>query len=81
MLFRNVFREILERLQGIDRRIGVLEAVIESQAREARQREEALRAQLEVKRQELEALGVQGLHVVEQLDVARRRVRELEAKG
>lgn len=81
MLFRNVSREIVERLQGIDRRIGALEATIETLARESRQREATLREQLEVKRQELEALGVQGLHVVEQLDVARRRIRELEGKG
>jgi len=81
MLFRTVFREILDRLQGIEQRIGAFEASTETLGREARQREAVLREQLEVKRQELEALGVQGLHVVEQLDAARRRIRELEGKG
>ncbi|MFO1052843.1 MAG: hypothetical protein U1F36_11565 [Planctomycetota bacterium] len=64
---------ILSRLDRIEARIGALESAIAALGREAE-----LRAQLEVKRQELEALGQQGLFVVEQLDVARRRIRELE---
>lgn len=80
MLFRTVFREILDRLQGIEQRLGALETAVAADGREARQREDALREQLEIKRKELEALGAQGLHVVERLDEALRRIRELEAK-
>ena len=81
MLFRSTSREILERLAGLDQRIGALESTIGKLLSDASQRETALREQLDVKRQELEALGVQALHVVEQLDGARRRIRELEGKA
>ncbi|MCA8977990.1 MAG: hypothetical protein KDC98_24910 [Planctomycetes bacterium] len=81
MLFRTVFREILDRLEGIDHRLAALEATIATMANAGRQREETLRDQLEAKSSELEAMGEQGLHVVEQLDSALRRIRELEAGG
>jgi septal ring factor EnvC (AmiA/AmiB activator) len=81
MLFRTVFRQILDRLESIEQRLAAIEASNAATLQQAQQREAALREQLERKQRELEALGAQGLHVVDQLDQARRRIRELEGKG
>lgn len=81
MIFRTVFREILDRLQTIEQRLGAIETSHAASAQQSEQREAALRDQLDRKQRELEALGAQGLHVVDQLDQARRRIRELEGKS
>lgn len=81
MLFRTVFRQILDRLQSIEQRLAAIEASNAAALQQAQQREAELREQLERKQREIEALGTQGLHVVDQLDQARRRIRELEGKG
>lgn len=79
MLFRSVFRQILERLQSIEHRLASIEASNAAALQQAQQRESDLRDQLFRKQLELQDLGTQGLHVVDQLDQARRRIRELEA--
>lgn len=75
-MFRTVFREILDRLDRLDARLERVEHQLDSLAREP-----ALRDELAAKRQEIDALAEQGLHVVEKLGEARRRVRELEGRG
>ena len=77
MLFRSVFRQILERLQSIEHRLASIEASNAAALQQAQQRESDLRDQLFRKQLELQDLGTQ--HVVDQLDQARRRIRELEA--
>jgi len=73
-VFRTVFRDILDRLDQLDRRIAGVEATLESMREEP-----ALREELERRRREIDDLSRQSLHVVDQLDAARRRLRELEA--
>ena len=80
-MFKTVFGKMLDRLEAIEKRLGAIEASHAAALQQAQERELALREQLEGKRRELEALGAQGLHVVEQLDIARQRIRELEGKG
>lgn len=74
ILSRSAFREILARLDQLDRRVAGIEAGLESLRAEP-----ALREELARRRQEIEDLSRQSLHVVDQLDAARQRVRELEA--
>lgn len=80
-MFKTVFGKVLNRLEAIENRLGAMEASHAAALRQAQERELALREQLEGKCRELEALGAQGLHVVERLDTARQRIRELEGKG
>ena len=80
-MFKTVFGKMIDRLEAIEKRLGAIEASHAAALQQAQERELALREQLERKRRELEALGAQGLHVVEQLDIARQRIRELESKG
>jgi len=66
-------RRILERLAGLDMRLARIETRLDSLARE-----DALRAELARKQQELDALGEQSLVVIDRLDEAKRRILELE---
>ncbi len=68
--------EILTRLERIERRLDGIEAAIASISRE-----EELRGRVADKTRELDDLSRQSLHVVDLLDEARRRIRELESNG
>jgi chromosome segregation ATPase len=74
-MFRTVFRDILDRLDRLDARLDRVERSLDGLRAEP-----ALREQLDRKTRELEALADQGLHIVDRLDEARRRVRELEGR-
>jgi hypothetical protein len=69
-------RAIEARLAGIEERLERIErglAGLESSA--------ALRAELETKREQLDALSRQGLHVVELLGEAREEIERLKGGG
>ena len=68
--------EIMTRLAAIEERLSRIEAGLENLSDAAR-----LREQLEVKREELDALARQSLHVVELLDAARREIAERGRDG
>lgn len=70
--------EILAKVGGLDERLARIEARLDALVQEKAAREDALRGELALKQQELDALGQQSLHVLDRLDEARRRIRELE---
>ncbi|MBZ0153044.1 MAG: hypothetical protein K8J09_16090 [Planctomycetes bacterium] len=77
MPFRTKSQQILLHLQSLDQRLARIEASLAELRRANAEREETLRRDLDIKRRELEALGAQGLHVLEQLDAAKRRLQQL----
>lgn len=72
-MFRKNDPELRALLERLDARVERIEQAIASIGRESE-----LRAQLDIKRRELDALGEQSLHVVDQLDAALRKIREIE---
>ncbi|MCA8943582.1 MAG: hypothetical protein KDB80_13545 [Planctomycetes bacterium] len=67
-------RSILARLEAIESRLDAIEAAIASG-------DEALRTELERKRDQLDAMSRQSLHVIELLDEARQEIERLKSGG
>lgn len=67
-------REVVERLIALESRIAQLESKLDALADV-----EKLRAELRAKDEQIDALGRQGLHTIDLLDTARRKIEQLEA--
>ena len=74
MIFNH--RQILERIERIEERLGRIESAIDG-LRTA----ESLRAELADKRAQMDALAQQSLHVVELLAEAREELARLQREG
>ena len=68
-------RELQDRLAALEGRLTRIEAKLDALADA-----DTLRAELAKKDRELDALGKQGLHVVDMLDHARRQIENLKSE-